>query len=65
MRAVSWPHFHPGKSMFWLAAVVAVLILGSALLAFAAGLFSAPLDPSPDGPLLGPFRWTRVASFTA
>lgn len=58
MRVVSLPSFHLGPAaLLSIGALVAVLILGSALLAFAGQLFSVPLDPSPDGPLLGPFRW--------
>ena len=57
MRAVSLLHFHVARPVFWIAALIGLLILGSALLVFAAGLLTGGLDPLPDGHLLAPFRW--------
>lgn len=65
MRAVSLPHFHVARPVFWIVALVGLLILGSALLVFAAGLLTGSLDPLPDGQLLGPFRWRPEAVPTA
>lgn len=61
MRAVSSLHFHVARPVFWIAALIGLLIVGSALLVFAASLLSGGLDPLPDGQLLGPFRWWREA----
>ena len=61
MRAVSLPSSHAARPVFWIVALVGLLILGSALLVFAVGPLSGALDPLPDGQLLGPFRWRPEA----
>lgn len=65
MRAVSLPSFHVVRPVFWIVALVGLLILGSVLLVFAADLLIGGLDRLPDGELLGPFRWRPEAVPTA
>jgi hypothetical protein len=57
MRDASLPRFHLVPSSIVIAGVIIGMILGLALLAFAGSMIAGPLDHSPDGPLLGPFRW--------
>ena len=57
MRAVSLPHFRPGRPVdtrvMFLLAVVVVL----ALLAYAVLVLGASVASPPDDSLLAPFRW--------
>ena len=57
MRDASLPRFHLAPSSIVFAGVIIAMILGLVLLAFAGSMIAGPLDHSPDGPLLGPFRW--------
>jgi hypothetical protein len=62
MRAASLPRFLLGLPRWLLVAAALVAILVWVLLAFAAGVIGeSPVTPA-DGPLVGPFRWSRPDS---
>ncbi|HSH22339.1 MAG TPA: hypothetical protein VK992_06980 [Candidatus Caenarcaniphilales bacterium] len=65
MRVVSLPRFHLAPSSLAIIALAVVVMLGSALLVYVVGQYGSPLSATPDGPLLGPFRWWPANSASA
>ena len=62
MRAISLPSYRLVPARILIVALAVGLVIGLALLVFGGVLSASPLDHTPDGQLLGPFRWVPESS---
>jgi len=63
MVVASLLHYRPGRSRLFVSiGIVVALLFALVLLAYAVFVAGLTTDPSPDGPLMGPFRWWNLAN---
>lgn len=63
MVVASLLHYRHGRSRLFVSiGIVVALLFALFLLAFAVFAAGPTPDHSPDGPLIGPFRWWTVAN---